>query len=578
MTVRWFMSDNPQIRCRTLSDHFFRLCDLRFVTVDKTRTAGWHEQGHGETKSMAFSSSKYSMRFAVLVTVCLTAFVTDDVAAQSRNIKRLPASQKVRTKVGDIIDEILETDVELSVPLRRSKIIRFKQNVFRIAIADPSLIEAVAFGSREIEVIGKQTGSTNVTMWVGTPDQAETLSLLITVTKDSEVDEQRRMQYGELQMMINELFPNSKVQLIPAADKLFVRGQARDEQEASRIMNMVQKNARARSGGVSDVAGTAAEPFPDAGTLPASTVIGMLRVPGVKQVMLKVRIAEVSRSSLRSLGAQFNFDVGDFTFASGLAGSASAILTGTFDDDSFNLMLNAISSNGSAKILAEPNLVVLSGQTANFLSGGQFAVPTVVGVGGAQAATTSFQNFGTSVTFTPTVLDHDRIRLNVTPTFSTLNASNSVNGIFGIDVRTVNTTVEMREGQVFAIAGLLQEQQASDESRIPLFGDIKLLKPLFANKNVSRNETELLILITPELVHPLEPEHAPTILPGMEITEPDDFDFFIFSNIEGRPNVHHRSTVWPIYRNRLRNCKKRSYETYRTSEEYYINGPHGFSN
>ena len=149
-------------------------------------------------------------------------------------------------------------------------------------------------------------------------------------------------------------------------------------------------------------------------------------------------------------------------------------------------------------------------------------------------------------------------------------------GIFGIDTRSVNTTVELREGQVLAIAGLLQEQQASESSRVPLLGETKLLKPLFETKKVTRDETELLILVSPELVHPMEADEAPSILPGMEVTEPDDVDFFIYGDIEGRPGFHHRSTVWPLFRDRYCRCKD-DFEAIKRSQQYYVHGPNGFS-
>lgn len=210
------------------------------------------------------------------------------------------------------------------------------------------------------------------------------------------------------------------------------------------------------------------------------------------------------------------------------------------------------------------------------ISGGQFAVPTVVGVGGAQASTTTFKGFGTQLSFSPTVLDHDRIRLNVSPRFSTLNSANSVGGIFGVDTRSVNTTVELREGQVLAIAGLLQEQQRGDSSRVPILGENRFLRPLFENKTISRDETELLILVSPELVQPMESHEAPTILPGMEVTEPDDVDFFIYGDIEGRPGFHHRSTVWPLFKNRNCRCKD-DFEAINRSQQYYVHGDNGFS-
>lgn len=483
-------------------------------------------------------------------------------------------------KVAELVDEIVQQEIELDVPYRRSKILRMKQPIFRAAIADPTIIEIVAFGTREIEIIGKATGSTTVTFWLGDEDAPKHLSMVVTVAKDDSVEDRRRLEYGELQVMINEMFPNSRVQLIPIADKLIVRGQARDEQEAAQIMSLLRQNGTPIAGPLggfgSTAQGTAAEPFPDASQLPTAQVISLLKIPGEKQVMLKVRIAELKRSAVRELGSDFNFDVGDLMLNSALAGGGNIMATGTFDDDSFSLALKALTSNGNAKILAEPNLVVLSGQSADFISGGQFAVPTVVGVGGAQASTTSFKGFGTQLSFSPVVLDHDRIRLNVSPSFSTLNSTNSVGGIFGLDTRSVNTTVELREGQVLAIAGLLQEQQSADSNRVPLLGETKLLKPLFENKTISRDESELLILVSPELVHPMEPDEAPCILPGMEMTEPDDVDFFIYGDIEGRPGFHHRSTVWPLFRDRYCRCKD-DFEAIKRCQQFYVHGPNGFS-
>jgi len=495
---------------------------------------------------------------------------------------------KLRQKVDELVDEVITSELEFTVTKRRSKVLRMKQDIFRAAVADPTILEFVAFGSREIEIIGKETGSTSVTLWVGDMANPRLLSLLVTVKKDDAVDDLRRLEYGELADMINELFPNSRIQLFPVADKLIVRGQARDEQEAIEIMSIVRENAQSLGGGMGGMGGNinpvgaggaAAQPFPDASKLPTSNIVNMLTVPGEKQVMLKVRIAELKRSAVRELGADFSFDIKEFMFSSVLGMGGNILASGAFNDGSFDLILRALMTNGSAKILAEPNLVTLSGRTATFLSGGEFAVPTVVGVGGAQAATTSFKGYGTQITFTPTVLDKDRIRLVVNPTFSSLNKNNSVNGIFGLDSRTTMTTVDLREGQVLAIAGLLEEQQRGENSRVPILGDIPVLNILTSNKTISRDETELLILVTPELVHPLEPDQAPAILPGMEVTEPNDLDFFVYGDIEGRNEQYHRSTVWPLYKNRMKRCGHEYYETQtiQSSQGYYVNGATGFS-
>jgi pilus assembly protein CpaC len=203
-----------------------------------------------------------------------------------------------------------------------------------------------------------------------------------------------------------------------------------------------------------------------------------------------------------------------------------------------------------------------------------------VGIQGVAAATTSFRGFGTQITFVPTIIDKDRIRLSVTPSFSTVNSDLEVNGIPGLNSRAVQTTVDLREGQWLAIAGLLQDQQSGGKVRVPFIGDIPIVDVMFSQRDIKREETELMILVSPELVHPLEPEEAPLILPGMEVTEPNDPAFFFLGYYEGKPNCDHRSTVWPVY---CREPKHRAmYQTkhridYQQSEDYYIYGPQGFT-
>jgi pilus assembly protein CpaC len=243
---------------------------------------------------------------------------------------------------------------------------------------------------------------------------------------------------------------------------------------------------------------------------------------------------------MREIGTKMNLSLGDFTFNSnlGLNGVVSAVLT-TKD---LQLTMEALNTNGYSKVLAEPNLVTLSGHSAYFVSGGEFAVPTVVGVEGASAISTNFRAFGTVVRFTPTVMDKDRIRLEVSPSLSSTNNDIAVNGIPGLTTRAVTTTVDLREGQWLAIAGLIQDQQEGGKVRVPFIGDVPVVDMLFSKRHVKRDETELMVLVSPELVHPLEPEEAPLILPGMEVTEPTDIAFYITGYYEGKPGCEHRST------------------------------------
>jgi pilus assembly protein CpaC len=499
---------------------------------------------------------------------------------------RQPVDVLTRDKIDRLIHSITEAEAELKIPMRRSKLIRMNTDIIRAAVADPGLIEFVAFGTKEIELIGVATGRTTVTLWLGDPAAPEVLSFLVNVEYDRGVDAERRAEYHELEISINELFPNSRVRLFPVADKLIVKGQARDAEEASQIMSVLRSGGQSGIGGIGGVgggfgdvnnSGLAALPFPGASNIPPSSVINMLIVPGEQQVLLKVRIAELSRSSARTLSANINVDIGDFLASSTLGGPGNLFVSGTFGADSFNATLRALESHGVAKILAQPNLMTLSGRPATFIAGGEFAVPTVVGVGGAQAATTSFHGFGTQLSFTPTVLDKDRIRLQVNPSFSALNQANSVNGIPGLNTRATSTTVDLREGQVLAIAGLIESSQTGSRVRVPWLGTLPIIGWPFNNKTVARSETELVILVSPELVSAMDPCDVPSLLPGMELTEPSDHDFYKRSMIEGRPNVNHRSTVWPTYRDQLLNPKLYINDCER-SQGYFMQGMHGLSN
>lgn len=511
------------------------------------------------------------------------------------------ATPALRAKVETLIGDIQDPDVRLDLLTRKSRLVRTKLPVMRVAIADPSVVETVQFGPTEFELIGRMPGETTMTLWFNGPPQngyPPSLRYLIKVSRDEQNEDQARVEYGALQRRINELFPNSYIQLIPVLDKLIVRGQARDAAEAAQIMSVLRGESVDQTGatlgpgagfggggwggGFGFGQGRAGRIW-GANDMPASAVINMITIPGEQQVLLKVRIAELSRASLRELGANFTYTVNDVTFNTflGIAGAGSVVL----NNADVQLTLSAIASNNTNKVLAEPNLVTLSGFPASFIAGGSFAVPTaLVGAAGGLAATTSFQGFGTQIQFTPTVLDKDHIRLQVTPTFSEINGGNTVNGIPGLNTRSVFTTVDLREGQWLAIAGLLQDQMQSSKVRVPWLGDIPVLGALFSHTRAQRAETELVILVSPELIHPLEPDQMPLILTGMEVTEPDDAALFLRQRWEGNPDVNHRSTVWPVYQQdnfdaRLRACRAaKSQSGFVPTEQYYMNGPFGFSN
>ena len=457
--------------------------------------------------------------------------------------------------------EVLASSGELTVTRRRNKILRSRDNIYRVAVVDPSICDVVQFTPREVSIIGRGQGATNITFWFA-DGKHKPLTYLVRVVPDPEVQVERERQYEIFEEVLAELFPDSKVRLTPVADKLIVRGQARDAEEAAQILTIIRgealagRNGNGNGGGYNAntlIDGQAATPLSNDATgnpMPASNIVNMLRVPGVQQVALRVKIAELNRSAARHFGVNLDmqFDVGSgaLILQSLLNPPGTASILGSFDNNQINFGVHYLKKHGVLRILSEPTLVTLSGRPASFVAGGEFAVPTTVGVDGAAAVTTDFRAFGVILNFLPTVLDKDRLRLEISPEFSKVNEALSVGGTPGLTTRAVTTTVEMREGQSLAIAGLLEDSMESKKE-----GDVPLLSTLIGKREVARNETELIILVTPELVHPLEAEEVPP-LPGFDVTEPTDVQFFLGGRIEGTPTQEMRSTVWPRLRNRYR--------------------------
>lgn len=484
------------------------------------------------------------------------------------------AAPQVVDEEGRLPFEVFEHTGEMQIMLRRSKILRTHHDIYRTQVVDPRVCNVVQFTPREVSIIGLAQGATHVTFWYE-DGKNRPVTYLIRVTPDVEVQKRREEQYRIFEEILQELFPDSKVYLVPVSDKLIVKGQAKDAEEAAQIMAVIRGQAVMGVGGGggnfggggfgggwgaggSLSEGVAAEPFAGQGgnewggrALPPSQVINMLRIPGVQQVALKVKIAELNRTRARRFGVDLNMDFadGNVLLKSLLNASSGSIatLTGAFDGDKVNFGLHYLEQEGVIRLLSEPTLVTLSGRPASFVAGGEFAVPTTVGVGGASAVTTDFRSFGAIITFLPIVLDKDRVRLQVSPEFSQINRTLSVNSIPGLTSRAVTTTVEMREGQTLAIAGLLD-----DSTNASLSGSVPFLYRALGLRQNTKSETELIILVTPELVHPMDPEEVPP-LPGFDVTEPTNAQFYLQGKLEGTPTLEYRSTVWPRLRQRYQN-------------------------
>ena len=219
--------------------------------------------------------------------------------------------------------------------------------------------------------------------------------------------------------------------------------------------------------------------------------------------------------------------------------SVDALLVrgGVFEQGEIGVFLDYLSSNGTAKILTEPQMTCLSGRSARLLSGGEYPVPTVVGIGGASTGTTSFRGFGTSLLATPTVVDRDLIRISIIAEYSSLNSANNAGGSLGTNTRRIQTEIELREGQTLALAGLLSHGIKTEISRLPLLGDIPTIGPLlFSTKKTVTEENELLVLVTPEIVRPMDAHEVPPV-PGYDVTRPTQHEFWRYNRTEGSPDL-----------------------------------------
>jgi pilus assembly protein CpaC len=338
-------------------------------------------------------------------------------------------------------------------------------------------------------------------------------------------------------------------------------------------------------------------------------IINRVHVPGPRQILLQVKIADLNRDAIRELGVswlnpQTNSLIGSTIgtaagigatssptqSARGFAGRRTPVVTnfaasatatnagnlfGIFDAGHFALFIQALRSNSMAKILAEPNLMALDGQPAQFIAGGLFPYPVPQSSsvpGGTAVVTVKFQPFGAILTFIPYILPNDVIRLDVEPIFSELNfaQATTVNGgsVPSINQRSARTVVELREGQTLAIAGLLQSTTAGQTVRIPALGDLPVVGPWFSHNRIETVETELVVLVTPVLVAPMEAPEVPEA-PGDRIIQPNDWEFYFLGRIEGKTGRDFRATVREMDTLNVMKAFR--------SEFRWVVGPHGYA-
>lgn len=500
-----------------------------------------------------------------------------------------------------LIPKIIDPQQELNLLVGQPRILTFadwatKPQV-RLYLPDESIARWDIISDTEVAIVGMAPGVTVLTIWFNDPTAEggkRVLSFRVRVFEDPLV----RDTLADLETQINELFPNSQVKLSIARNKMVVSGQAKDAIEAGQILSVLaqtrnrQGGARATTAAAQDATITnlyterdAFEQEEDAAirrsvmdsaAISQAGIINLLSIPGEQQVTLRVTLAEVNRSALRSIGTNMQIGgSGDVSFVSlllpnGFAASSGGNLSVNTAD--FRLALNALRELGYARTLAEPNLTAMNGRPASFRAGDTYPVPNATAGFGGVGQSVLQQFVGVEVQFIPYIVDRDRIRLQVRGEISARDDAQSAN-IGGTDVpgqvtRDFVTTVELRDGQTLALAGLLQTTMGGDSRRIPFLGDLPVVGTLFSNKNNSANEQELVFLVTPELAHPLESCDVPP-LPGSDVFEPTDTEFYLGNRMESRRMQDFRSPVRTDY-HRIRQIERCCFDK-------YIIGPNGYS-
>lgn len=466
--------------------------------------------------------ARFNQRLTDYSATCLTAFLAglallgfaDRVSAQA-------PSTLTSASGGDY--EVTQTVERIDMIIKTSRILSLGDRIPRFQVHNEEILGATPLSENQIQIFAKNAGTTQVDLW-DTDQQLYTVD--ITVVGDAR----------EVEGILNTQLPLASLRVTPINESAILSGYVTSVDDVDRAMQI-------------------AEQF-------YTVVINNIEVVGVQQVLLHTRIYEVSRTKLRQLGVDIAFfgpkggllsapsDImdnsfgtladdptfinglsGPVPFGSGSTGQATNLRINI--NNQFEAMLKALHQQQLVKLLAEPTVVATHGRPARFIVGGR--VPNVV-PGGNGTVQITYEDYGTAIDFLPFVVGPGRVRLEVRPEVSEPDPTRSVtvNGlsIQAFTSRYVETAVEMQAGQTFALAGLLQSRTDSDVRRVPFLGSIPYVGTAFRSVTETKNEIELLIMITPELVDAMDPNQVPMGGPGLNSDSPDDKDFYINGHIE----------------------------------------------
>lgn len=406
-----------------------------------------------------------------------------------------------------------ESTGTLRVPMNRAVVVEADMLFAELSVANPAIADIATLSERSIYVLGRAPGRTTMTL-LGA-DGSLIANVEVQVIPD----------VAELRERLGEILPGEPVEVRTANDGIVLSGTVGSSFAVDRAMELAERYAPGR-------------------------ISNLMMVGGQQQVMLQVRFAEMQRTVRQELSTSLGIGTtaGNFggAFGSGNASGAATfgsgdIATGlagrtgglgvSFSAGGLQLsvLLEALESNGMVRTLAEPNLTALSGATASFLAGGEFPIPTESESGGT---TIEFKPFGVQLSFTPTVVTDGIINLSLDAEISSIGEIIAATGAPAVNTRSASTTVEMRDGDSFAIAGLLQDDFRSSVGEVPWLGDLPILGALFRSSSYQREQSELVIIITAHLVSPVNGEAL--LLPTDRVRIPTENELFFMGQVTGR--------------------------------------------
>lgn len=408
---------------------------------------------------------------------------------------------------------VIDTESGTTVHLIKDKLakLRSSQEIKRAHVVNPAIAELIyseTQSPRWVFVSGKGVGTTQLTLWNKDNNIIGTYEIIVSP------------DISGLKKNLFDIFPDENVSVLASGEFLTLTGTVSSSDKLSKILVLAQAYAPEK-------------------------IINLLQVGGIQQVMLEVRIAEISKSDASRLGVNFAVageDAFGVNLLNGLlstsvtgsvntvASSVNAIL-GFTSGDPVIVAIDALQEDGLLKILARPTLIAQSGQNASFLAGGEFPYPVAQDTG---EFSIEWKPFGIGLNFTPTVLGGDTISLIVSPEVSDLDFTRTISYagyvVPAIDTRRMSTVVELKDNQSFAIAGLLKNYVRESIKKFPLLGDIPILGAIFRSTRYQKDETELVVIVTPHLVKPVDAETLP--LPTDSFEEPTPFEILMLGMFE----------------------------------------------